>query len=662
MIFSASDPDDVLVSQMNTPAGLTWAAASRNEYYTTSSSGLLVYNIATGLPTPVTAQVTVPTNNGVSIVPSSFSIAPSQITTSANSETLEWDLSFTGASTSQTITWQEAVTGLQPGQSLPVAQDASVQFTNQGTTATLTLPDQLVTGEQIIGLSPPTQTVALAAPATYDVALLNPTNFQVTYDLSVQGISANWVSLPSSVTVAANGSDDVPLVLTSDSFAPLADYGFTIAASGDNGAVASVQGDLVLQGQPVLPDPNSHGIVATLTPTKATAGQGNSAQHVVQLTNTGSADDTFSLAAMGLPTGVTASFGETTIDVPPGASNFRDVAMSLAVAQGTAPATYPFTITAASTSDTTVSGTTGGTLTVTAGGVQVTLNPGSRTTGSSFQATVTNTGTTRDTYTLALAGPAALVSSLGTTSVTLAPGASQNVPITTGAVNFAVQGPLSLMAAATSTANPDIQGDASSDLTIPASQGMTAEFSPATQTLSSPGMATFLLMVQNTGNTEDSYSATIVGENGPVTATLVGLDGSPTQAIPTFILPGLSTGGHRASGRPLGGGSGCRDRRRPVAHQFRDQREPCGLGFRDAWRHNHAAHGCPKPSNVRRDGDVHGHRECRIRRDNADGHRCVHDRRRVPGAHRAGGRRRTLGRDSLHFDAGTGPAQGHRVV
>ena len=71
---------------------------------------------------------------------------------------------------------------------------------------------------------------------------------------------------------------------------------------------------------------------------------------------------------------------------------------------------------------------------------------------------------------------------------------------------------------------------------------MTAEFSPASQTLSSPGTATFLLMVHNTGNTEDSYSATIMGTNGPITATLVGLDGSPTQSISTFILPGLSTG------------------------------------------------------------------------------------------------------------------------
>jgi hypothetical protein len=126
--------------------------------------------------------------------------------------------------------------------------------------------------------------------------------------------------------------------------------------------------------------------------------------------------------------------------------------------------------------------------------------------------------------------------------VTLAPGASQVVPISTGAVNFAVQAALNLTVVATSTSNPTIQGAGSADLMIPVTQGMTAEFSPASQALSQPGMATFLLIVHNTGNTEDSYSATIIGVDGPVTATLVGLDGSPTDSISTFILPGLSTG------------------------------------------------------------------------------------------------------------------------
>ncbi len=72
--------------------------------------------------------------------------------------------------------------------------------------------------------------------------------------------------------------------------------------------------------------------------------------------------------------------------------------------------------------------------------------------------------------------------------------------------------------------------------------GMTAQFSPASQTLTQVGPTSFLLLVNNTGNLQDSYSATISGSTGPVSASLIGLDGQPTQTIPIFILPGLSTG------------------------------------------------------------------------------------------------------------------------
>jgi hypothetical protein len=271
-----------------------------------------------------------------------------------------------------------------------------------------------------------------------------------------------------------------------------------------------------------------------------------------------------------LPQGVTANLGQMSIDVPPGASNFRDVPLNLSVAKGTTPGSYPFTVTATSSGDSTVTSTANGTLTVTVGGVQVTLNPPSGAVGSSFQATVTNTGTVADTYNLALGGPAALVASLGTKQVTLAPGASQVVPINTGAVDFAVQGILGLTAMAQSVTNPMIQNAASANVAIPATSGMTAEFSPAMQTLSAPGTATFLLMVHNTGNTEDSYSATIMGANGPVTATLIGLDGSPTQSIPTLHPAGSVDRRDRASGRPLEGGDGDGHGRGPVADQQRN--------------------------------------------------------------------------------------------
>jgi hypothetical protein len=72
---------------------------------------------------------------------------------------------------------------LQPGQAVTVAQDATVAFNSQGTPGLLTLPNQVVTGDQIIGLSPPRQAGAPGAPASYDVTLENRTGNPVTYAL-----------------------------------------------------------------------------------------------------------------------------------------------------------------------------------------------------------------------------------------------------------------------------------------------------------------------------------------------------------------------------------------------------------------------------------------------------------------------------------------------
>ena len=61
--------------------------------------------------------------------------------------------------------------------------------------------------------------------------------------------------------------------------------------------------------------------------------------------------------------------------------------------------------------------------------------------------------------------------------------------------------------------------------------------------LSTPGPASFLVQVNNLGNTEDAYKAEIVGTTGPITATLSGLNRQATQAIDLFRLPGFSNGG-----------------------------------------------------------------------------------------------------------------------
>jgi hypothetical protein len=116
------------------------------------------------------------------------------------------------------------------------------------------------------------------------------------------------------------------------------------------------------------------------------------------------------------------------------------------------------------------------------------------------------------------------------------------VTITTTAVNSAVAGNLDLFAVATSEANPAISDSDHAELAIPITQGLTANFSPATKVIPVPGTTSFLLLINNTGNTEDTYVATIISTNGPVTASLNGLDGLPTQTIPEIRLPGLASG------------------------------------------------------------------------------------------------------------------------
>ncbi|MGP8008405.1 MAG: hypothetical protein ACLP2J_15420, partial [Acidimicrobiales bacterium] len=552
VIIDASDPNNPVVSTFPVPTTLNGLSVSGNLLYTTSSSGLLVYNLnALTNTTPVTAQVTVPIN---SVVPNSYNVAPTTIISGATTETLEWDLSLSQGQTSQTFTWQSSVSGLEPGQLQTIAQGGTVQFTSAGSNGTLTLPPLAVTGQQILGLDPATQTVAPGQAADYTLHVDNPTSSAVTYDLALAGVPSSWSTLPATVSVAANGEQDLPLTLTSDAFTPTADFGFSVTATAGT-TTGSVAGDLVLAGSPVEPDPDSHGIVASLTPASATAGQGTPAFYTVSLVNTGSAAETYSLTA-SLPPGFSDDLAQTTVTVPPGASNFLDIALTVTPAAGTAPGPVPISITAVSTSDRSASSTASGTLNVSSSGVKVALNPPAAAPGSSYQLTVTNTGTLADTFNLALAGPAALVSKLASTAVTLAPGATQVIPISTTAVDFALAGSLGLTAIATSRNNPDVVQGAAANLTIPAITGMTAQLSPASTTVTAPGTTTFVLNVTNTGNSEDQYSATITGTTGPVTASLVGLEGLPTQSIALFRLPALSTGAIALQANVTGPGQG----------------------------------------------------------------------------------------------------------
>ncbi len=542
-VFDANDPSNIHFIGLDIPSQIVRMSGDGDLLFSADRSSLIIYQVLAFSTIPVTAQVQIPNNTDVSVVPGSFNIAPTSIVHGTDFDTLKWDLTLGGASPTSSITWQSTISNLQPGETRAVTLDSTVDFTSQGADGALTLPPQNVLAKQILSLAPAANTARPGETAAYTLTIVNPTQSPVTYNLSTTGVPADWVGLQSQVTVAAGGSVDVPITITADPFAPLSELGFVVSAT-TGGVSGSVEGELDLVGTPLLPaaDPVARGVVAALLPTSATAGRGTSASYTVQVTNTGSATDTFALSTAGLPAGITASFEQSSVEVPPGAGNFLDITLTLTAAGNLAPSAYPFQVQAVSAADSSISDTAAGALNVVSQGVQATLSPSAGPPGTTFQLTVTNAGTASDTFNLSLSGPAALVSTLAATQITLAAGASRVVNITTTAINFADPGSLPLFATATSQANSAVKSTDGTSLTISPTQGLTAAFTPASQTLMQPGAADFSLNVNNIGNTEDSFVASIIGVSGPISAMLMGLDGQPTNSIPLFRLPGLASG------------------------------------------------------------------------------------------------------------------------
>lgn len=540
LIVDATTPAHISVSADVVPALNNDLVVSGNQLYTTSSSGLTIYNIGATIASPFTASVQVPNGTGVSIVAGSFSIAPSQIINGVDFNTLVWSQALAYGETTRTITWQSTVTGLDAGEVVPVTLGGTVDFTSEGVPGTIELSPTVVSGLQIVGLSPATQTITPGASATFTVTVYNNTNNTQNYNLLGLGLPTSWFTLQSTVSVPANGSNTVSLTIKSDSFSTLGDHSFAVRAQTGGGITAVVYGNLIVQGTPPAVDLDSHGVVVTLTPSSATAGQGTSAIYTVRVTNTGSTSDTFDLSTVGLPAGIGATFSQNQITVPNGLSNYREIQLTVTADLGTSAGNIPFTVKAiASALAKPVSDTAAGSLVIVPEGVEVSLNPPSGAANDSFQLTITNKGSQTDTFDLTLAGPAAIVAELGARQVTLNPGEAQVVNIAVGPIAFAGAGTLDLTVTATSQSTPTVRKSATANVTLPATEGMNASFTPATKLLQIPGTTSFLLLVNNTGNTGDAYTATITGTSGPVNASLTDLTGRPTQTIPVFRLPGL---------------------------------------------------------------------------------------------------------------------------
>ncbi|MDG3004921.1 Ig-like domain repeat protein [Paludisphaera mucosa] len=555
-VVDASDPQHLQFSTTTIPAFTEALDGDGGYIYTASSSGLIIYQLDAADAIPVTARVEIPNAGGVAPVPGSFSIAPTRIIAGVGFDRYEWDLNLAAGSATRTITWRTTTGDLRPGEARAVTGATTIDFTSQATPGRLSLAPLVVAAGQILALDPAAQTTRPGESASYTVRVSNPTAAALTYTLRVLGLPAGWSALAPQVTVAANGSMDVPLTLISSPFAAAGDFGFTVEAAA-GAIVGTVDGDLTLSGLPVVAaaDPQSHGVVAALLPALAIAGLGGSARFVARLTNVGSVVETYALAISGLPAGYTATFDRDRVAVSPGAGGAVDVPFTIRAPDGAAVGDVPFRITAASTS-TAAAGGVDGVLRVVSLGVRVAIEPTSAAPGSVVAVTVTNIGTTAETFDLALAGPASLAATLGASSVTLAPGASQVVSVAVGALGYALPGSVPLTATATARTNPAVRDADSVGVAVAAQGGVSARFEPADAVLAGPGARTFRLIVTNTGNAEDAFEVVLMGPSGPISGSLVRPDGSPTSALSIIRLPALGVGAVTLSARLLDFGLG----------------------------------------------------------------------------------------------------------
>ncbi|MBL3601376.1 MAG: outer membrane beta-barrel protein [gamma proteobacterium endosymbiont of Lamellibrachia anaximandri] len=452
------------------------------------------------------------------------------------------DLSLQTGQLSHVLNWQVQLDGLQPGEARNAALGGTVDFTAWGSAGSIQLPAASVAVEQVVALTPESRTMRPGEESLYTVTLMNPAATAMTYDLGLQGLPPEWVTLQATVEVPATGSIDLPLTVRADALASLGEHGFAVTAATAGGARGLAYSRLVLEGTAVI-QAEIHGVVITLTPLQDTAGQGTSATYRVRIINTGNVTETYELTGQ-LPVGIQGLFGETSVTVAPGLNNYREVLLTLTAPPGVAAGGQNFDVTATSTGTSGVTDQAAGTLNVSGFGVDVALTVlAARPDDSTFLMRVTNTGQSQDTFDLSLGGVLAPAATLEITAVTLAAGASRDVTVTVIGIDFAYPGFLDLVVIATSRGDSNVQDRAAAAIDIPQSQGLTVSLDPVEVELPGVGDGAFLVLVQNSGNSEDAYSAAITGTGGAISvASLDGLDGQPTQSIPSFRLPGLATG------------------------------------------------------------------------------------------------------------------------
>ncbi len=505
------------------------------------------------------AEFTMLVQNSFPAVPASttpgFSITASGVTveqgtSAASSVTVSSINGFSGVVTLSVSGLPSGVTAAFNPTTVTGSSGSTLTFTASNT-ATVGAATVTVTGTSGSTTASTALTLNVTAEPNFTISA-SPTAVTVPPGTSVLStITIGYVGgLTGSVSVSASGlqtgvqANFSPSSVNSSGTVSVSFFAQTGTAAGTtNVTITGTDGSITHSTTIAVTIPGSSGFTLAASPTSLSVTQGSSGTDTITVTDTGGFTGSVTLAASGLPSGVTASFG----------TNPTTSSSVLTLTASSTATTGAFTVTVTGTSGS-VTATTTFTLTVSAKttpGFTLASSPSSLTItqGSSGPdtITVTDTGGFTGSVTLAASGlPSGVTASFGTNPTTgssvLTLTASSTA--TTGSSTVTITGTSGTLSATTSIA-----------LTVSAkaTPGFTLASSPSSLTITQGNSGTDTITVTDTGGFTGSVTLAASGLPSGVTASF---GTNPTTGSSVLTLAASSTAAAGTSTVTITGTSG----------------------------------------------------------------------------------------------------------
>ncbi len=551
-LVDANDTAHLRIIPYDVPSPLRDVVLDDGTLYALTDTAILVYDYHVLAGPAITAYVDIPKGSGVSLVPGSFSLAPTDVDSSAPA----YDRYSWYRPTATQITWQGSVSAMTPGELRAVAAGGHVDFTLPSIGAGSVLLERAsVSAEQTLAITPVRQSAPLGDALAYTITLRNPASSAVSYELSLLGLPPAWLEhLDTPVTVPALGQATASLVLRSTLGDPqYTDFPFTVLALANSGFRTSGQAVFATGNRYVGPDGNTPILASTLVAltNPVSVGRGDVAPVTMRTANVGNVRQSYYLGLSSAPPGISVSFLQPGYDMNAGA--IHDVSGSVSVAPNVAPGSYDVAAYLNSYAGSQFSSLT---VNVPGPGVLLSLTPGSGSAATTYTARITNSGVASDTFDVSALGPLGPAVTLVPPVVTLAPGAAKDVNATLSGTDYLPPGTSTFDVQAISRNLPAARARGSAQVTLAASKAVTLAGMPAAVTAPGlPANASFGVRIANSGNVEDAYGLAIIGTTGAISASLHDATGNGVSTVAPIRLPGNAAAQFRVDASLAAGGS-----------------------------------------------------------------------------------------------------------